>query len=109
VKKSFSAEKKAEILAYIEKYTLKKGRGAQSAASKKFKVSRVTLMNWLKGGIGGKKAKKPIVKKAKPAAHAPRKVAKRNANKNTALLSAFNNLEKGAAEFLKALKNSFLS
>ncbi|MCW1883392.1 hypothetical protein OKA04_01540 [Luteolibacter flavescens] len=48
--KRYTEEEKAEILSFIENYG---GRGAQSAAAKKFKVSVLTLSNWRKKDDGG--------------------------------------------------------
>lgn len=53
--KRYSDAEKAEILAFIDNYG---GRGGQSAAAKKFKVSQLTLANWRKSaGNGPTKAK----------------------------------------------------
>lgn len=47
--KRYTAEEKAEILAYAAA----QGRGGQSAAAKKFGVSPLTLSNWKKGAADG--------------------------------------------------------
>lgn len=52
--KRYSAAEKEEILNYVEKVNAEKGRGGQSAASKKYKISPLTISSWLKarGGAG---------------------------------------------------------
>jgi threonine synthase len=45
--KRIAAAKKAKILAFIEKFNSKNGRGGQGAAADKFGVSRQTIVNWL--------------------------------------------------------------
>jgi hypothetical protein len=64
----YTDAQKKEIIDFIAKYNSENGRGGQSAASKKFKVTQLTIGGWLKAaGLkpGGKKAAK---KAAKPAA-----------------------------------------
>jgi hypothetical protein len=48
MRKTFSPDKRNEILTYIKKFDEKHGRGGQSAAARKFKVSRVAINHWLK-------------------------------------------------------------
>jgi len=50
--KRYTEKEKAEILAYVDKVNSEKGRGGQSAASKKFKISQLTISSWLRGGAG---------------------------------------------------------
>lgn len=51
--KRYSASEKQEILDYVEKVNAEKGRGGQSAASKKYKISPLTISSWLKARSGG--------------------------------------------------------
>lgn len=44
----YTAKEKAEILAYVDKVNAEKGRGGQSAASKKYKISPLTISSWNK-------------------------------------------------------------
>jgi transposase len=48
MRRAISAEKKEEVLAYVDKYNSKNGRGGKTAASKKFKVSQGSIMNWMR-------------------------------------------------------------
>ena len=50
--KRYTEKEKSEILAYVDKVNAEKGRGGQSAASKKFKISQLTISSWLRGGAG---------------------------------------------------------
>jgi len=42
----YTAKEKADILAYVDKIDAEKGRGGQSAASKKYKISPLTISSW---------------------------------------------------------------
>ena len=44
----YSAEEKAGIIGHVEKVNASKGRGGQTAASKKFGISMLTISNWMK-------------------------------------------------------------
>lgn len=58
--KRYTAAEKAEVLAFIEKANSEKGRGGQTAASKKFGIAQLTLATWLQtGGIARKPGRKP--------------------------------------------------
>ena len=48
--KRYSASEKQDIVAFVEKYNSDNGRGGQSAASKKFGISQLTISSWLKSG-----------------------------------------------------------
>lgn len=63
--KRYSAEEKAEIVAYIAAYDAENKRGGMKAASDKFGVSVVTLSNWKnkKKGPKKRKARKAVGKK----------------------------------------------
>jgi transposase-like protein len=62
--KRYTQEEKSEILAFVEKFNAENGRGGQTAAVKKFKVTPMTLSAWNKKS--GKKAKKAVNKKRNP-------------------------------------------
>jgi transposase-like protein len=51
--KRYTAEEKAKIVSFVEDYNTSNGRGGQSAASKKFGVSQLTVSTWLKNAGGG--------------------------------------------------------
>ena len=44
----YTAEEKASIIEHVEKVNASKGRGGQTAASKKFGISMLTISNWMK-------------------------------------------------------------
>lgn len=46
--KRYSTKEKAEILTFVDKHNAEKGRGGAAAASRTFKVSQLTIGNWLK-------------------------------------------------------------
>ncbi len=46
--KRYSTVEKAEILIFVDKHNAEKGRGGAAAASRKFKVSQLTIGNWLR-------------------------------------------------------------
>ncbi|MGB6221110.1 hypothetical protein [Haloferula sp.] len=48
----YTRAEKADILAYVEQVNSQKGRGGQSAASKKFKISPLTISSWIRSGYG---------------------------------------------------------
>jgi hypothetical protein len=60
--KRYTDKEKAEIVAYVEKVNAEKGRGGQSAASAKFKISQLTISSWLKSGKGSVSIKGGSVK-----------------------------------------------
>ena len=62
--KRYSDQEKAEIIDFVNKINSEKGRGGQSAASKKFKISPLTISSWLKKSGAPKKAKKAPARKA---------------------------------------------
>lgn len=74
----YTDSQKQEIVDFISQYNSQKGRGGQSAASKKYKVTPFTISAWMKASGAPKTAK--AVKEAKPAKAAkaakPAKVAK---------------------------------
>jgi transposase-like protein len=66
----YSDAQKQEVVSFVEQYNSANGRGGQSAASAKFKVTPLTISAWIKAlGKPAGKAKKAAkaVKVAKPA------------------------------------------
>ncbi|MCB1230390.1 MAG: hypothetical protein KDN19_09000 [Verrucomicrobiae bacterium] len=53
----YDQKTKDEVVAFIQKYNADNGRGGQSAAAEKYKISPITIANWLKKA-GVKKGKK---------------------------------------------------
>jgi len=49
-RKRYAAAEKQEIIGFVKDYNNTNGRGGQAAASKKFKVSQLSIATWLKGG-----------------------------------------------------------
>lgn len=47
----YSAKEKAEIIAFVDKVNADRGRGGQSAAAKKFKISPLTIASWIRAGV----------------------------------------------------------
>lgn len=48
----YTAKEKADIIAFVDKVNSEKGRGGQSAASKKYKISPLTISSWIRSGAG---------------------------------------------------------
>lgn len=48
----YTAKEKGEIIAFVDKVNTEKGRGGQSAASKKYKISPLTISSWIRSGAG---------------------------------------------------------
>ena len=102
VDKIYSADEKAEIVAYIIAYDAEHKRGGMKAASDKYGVSVVTLSNWKKKDKGPRKgktkAKKVAAKKSVKTASAPAKKIADNPEAILARLQAIrseiNTLEK---------------
>jgi transposase-like protein len=64
----YTDAKKQEIVAFVAKYNAANGRGGQSAASAKYKVTPLTISGWLKSaGVKTPKAKKAAKKAVKKA------------------------------------------
>ena len=47
--KRYSDSEKKKIIAFVEKVNAEKGRGGVTAAAKKYKVSPLSISNWIKG------------------------------------------------------------
>ena len=67
----YSDKQKADVVAFVKKYNKEKGRGGQSAANEKFKISPISISNWLTAagedlpGKGGRKKSAAKGKKGK--------------------------------------------
>ena len=61
--KRYTPEEKAAVLSYIEEVNLQQGRGGQTAATKKFKISPLTISHWLRQNAS------PLPEKTKGASH----------------------------------------
>lgn len=67
----YTDAQKKEIVAFVAKYNADNGRGGQSAASAKYKVTPLTISGWLKSaGVKAPKTKKAAKKAAKKVAKA---------------------------------------
>lgn len=74
--KRYTDAEKKEILDHVAQVNAEKGRGGQSAASKKYGISQLTISGWLKaGGVSapksGKKPGRKPGRKAKAESSAP--------------------------------------
>ena len=68
----YTDEQKKEVVDFAVDYNATHGRGGQSKAAAKFKVSQITVMTWLKkAGVKLKKGRGPAVKPSKAAKPAP--------------------------------------
>jgi hypothetical protein len=47
----YTTKEKSEIIAFVDKVNAEKGRGGQMAATKKFKLSPLTIASWIRSGI----------------------------------------------------------
>lgn len=60
--KRYTSAEKTNILNYIDEVNAKKGRGGAAAASRKFKISQITLSHWVKKAGKTTAVKKTSVK-----------------------------------------------
>ncbi len=69
----YSDAQKKEVVDFVAQYNSSNGRGGQSAAAKKFKVTPLTISAWIKSlGGASKKVKKAKAVKAPKAPKAPK-------------------------------------
>lgn len=68
----YTEEQKKAVLEYVAQVNAKKGRGGMTAAAKKFKITPLTVSNWIAklGGSAASSAPKANAKEAKAAAKA---------------------------------------
>lgn len=75
----YTPEQKKEIVDFVQQYNEANGRGGQSAAVSKFKVTPITIGAWLKAaGVSKKKGKPAKAAKAAKPAKAKKKAAKKS-------------------------------
>ena len=60
----YTAEQKNAVLNYVAEVNAKKGRGGAAAASRKFKISQITIGQWVKKSGAPTATNKPGPKKA---------------------------------------------
>jgi len=65
--KRYTDAEKKEVVDFVESYNAENGRGGQSAAAAKFKVSQLTVAGWLKSAGSSAASKKGSAKSAKGA------------------------------------------
>ena len=68
----YTDAQKKEVVDFATSYNAADGRGGQSKAAEKFKISQLTIASWLKGSGAKKAAKAPKAAKASKAAKAPK-------------------------------------
>lgn len=74
----YTPEQKKEIVDFVQQYNEANGRGGQSAAVSKFKVTPISIAAWLKAaGVSKKKGKAAKAAKAAKPAKAKKKAAKK--------------------------------
>lgn len=52
----YTVKEKEEIIAFVDKVNSERGRGGQTAASKKFNISQLTISSWIRGGISSSRS-----------------------------------------------------
>lgn len=53
--KRYTPEEKSKVVSFVTDYNAKNGRGGQSTAAEKFKISQLTISSWLKSaGVSGR-------------------------------------------------------
>lgn len=75
----YTDAQKKEVMDFVVSYNAENGRGGQSKAAEKFKISQLTVATWLKGGASSKAQKAAKSAKAPKTAKTP-KVTKAPAN-----------------------------
>ena len=113
--KRYSSEEKQDIVDFVHSFNSENGRGGQSAASKKFGISQLTVASWLKNaGATSAPAAAPAKRGPKPGKAAAAKSAAVSGKsggingKLTALLALGTEIEK-AENALSQLKAKFAS
>lgn len=112
----YSAAKKKEVVDFVKKYNSANGRGGQSAASRKFKVTPLTISTWL-SSAGVKTPKKKaakVLKTTKPRKGASKKGVRYSTEKKqevVAFVAAYNakNGRGGQNQAAKKFKLSVLT
>ncbi|MBK1881065.1 hypothetical protein JIN85_01485 [Luteolibacter pohnpeiensis] len=107
--KRYTPAEKQNIVSFVEEYNATNGRGGQSAASKKFGISQLTISSWLKSS--GEAAPAAAAAPAKRGRKAGKAAATTKGSMNaklSELLSIGNEIEK-TEKSLEALKAKFNS
>ena len=101
----YSDALKQQVVEFVNKHNSSKGRGGQSAAAKKFKITPLTIATWLKGAGKGKAVKAKVAKKAakKTAKKAAKKGGKKAGGKGLRYASDF---KQKVVDFVKAYNAS---
>lgn len=60
----YTPKQKAAVISYVEEVNAKKGRGGAAAASRKFKISQITIGQWIKKSGSSASVKKSVAKGA---------------------------------------------
>lgn len=93
----YNAEQKKEVMDFVASYNAENGRGGQSKAAAKFKISPITVMAWLKAaGI------KAAPKKGKKAPKAPKAVKAAKASSSGSFDAKLSSLLALSKEIAKA-------
>jgi transposase-like protein len=104
VRRNISAETKAQILAFIDKYNSRNGRGGQRAAAAKFGVSPTTIVNWLKAGGAASRGKAPAAPTEIKTVIRSRSSGKLISKKMAPIFIALEIIKEGLAALENALK-----
>ncbi len=99
--KRYSAAEKEEILDFVEQVNAEKGRGGQSAASKKYKISPLTISSWLKARKGGSTARSTPRATSAAGSTSAAKVSGPIGKKLDKLQSLHDQIERSEAELAK--------
>ena len=73
--KRYTTKQKANVLEFVNAHNAEKGRGGAAAASRKFKISQITIGQWVKK-FGGEAPSSSAPKKAGEPGRKPAKAAK---------------------------------
>ncbi len=99
----YSDDLKKQVVEFVETYNSKNGRGGQSAAAKKFKVTPLTIATWLKAAGAKKPGRKTVKKAAKKAAAKTKKAAGRATKKGVRYSDEF---KKQVVDFVNSYNES---
>lgn len=111
--KRYPAKQKAKVLAFVNAHNAKNGRGGAAAASRKFKISQITIGQWVKKA-GAKPAASPASKKSAKRGRKPAVVKavkgfaaklRRLADVHDAITKMESELEALKSEYAKLKKN----
>lgn len=97
----YSDKQKAEIIDFVNQVNNEKGRGGQAAASKKFKISPLTISSWLKKSGSKKTTKKAAGKRGRPAGTSKTSTSAPIGKKLAKLQSLHNQIERTEADLAK--------